>query len=447
MTEPTPAGNSDTAFEQHVLGAVLQDDSLVDTVDLQASEFEPSEHRSIWRAAKTLAANGKPVDVLTVNDYLKQGGQDWPGLAAYLAELVEQTPTTAHAEHYAGKVREAAGRRKLKELALTLAEDDGDLKALLDTAESRLLDIRQAASSGAMQSAADGIQDALKHLRHLADNAGELTGLATGFTDLDRLTGGLQRGNMVVLAGRPSMGKTTLALNMAANVALAEHPVAVFSLEMTARELWLRLLCCEALVDSANVRTGLFSREDWRRLNDAGERLHGTSLHISDSVPTVAGIRAQAKRLKPRLIIVDYLQLLASDGRTDNRQQDVSAMSRALKRLAVELDCTVLALSQLNREAEHRRPPKPRLADLRDSGTIEQDADLVALLYRDEVYNEDSDAPGIAEVDIAKHRNGGAGKLCLTFRGEFTRFENHAAETRAGGWAAVNGSHWDDPPR
>ena len=429
MADLTP--ESTGSIEQNVLGAVLQNGDLVDVVALHASDFENLSHHLIWKAVKVLADKGDPVDLLTVNAHLKQFGQD---MAVYLAQLVELTPTTAHVEHHADLVRQAAARRKVLALATTLAEkatSGGDVDALIDQAEGVLLDVRQAASGGVVQAAAAGVPDAVRYLETLAASGGDVTGLATGFADLDRLTGGLHPGNMVVVAGRPSMGKTSLALNVAAHVASAPHPVVVFSLEMTALELWLRLLFAEARIDSAKLSTVGLGQGDWKSVNDAAATLHGTPLFISDSVRTAGGIRAQARRIKAQagglsLLIVDYLQLLVGEGRIENRQQEVSALSRALKRLAVELGCVVMALSQLNRAPEGRRPPRPLLADLRESGAIEQDADVVALLYRDEVYNEDSDDRGVAEVNIAKHRNGPTGTLRLAFRGEFTRFENLA---------------------
>lgn len=441
-------------MEQSVLGAVLQDAGVIDRIagTLQAQDFYHEAHRHLYRAMLDLHEGGTPVDVLTVNEWLKVRNllDAIGGGPAYLAELVELVPTAAHVEHHAEVVRQKSQLRAVIRTATGLlhqAHEADDAAGVLDAAEAHLLELRQAASRGAMQPASEGVTVALRHLEALAASGGKLTGLPTGFADLDGLTGGLQPGNLVVIAGRPSMGKTTLALNIAAHVARERHRVGVFSLEMTGPELWTRLLSSSAEVNSANIRTGILSQEHWRRLTDEAAKLHTVPLHISDSVTTVAGIRAQARQLKAQagglaLIVVDYLQLLTSDGRTENRQQEVSAMSRALKALAKELDCVVLALSQLNREAEKRNGHRPQLADLRESGGIEQDADVVMLLYRDEVYNDDSDERGVAEVNIAKQRNGPTGTVKLAFRGEYTRFDNLARDN-----TPYDGGSRNNPPR
>ena len=429
-------------MEQSVLGAVLQNNDtfaqLADT--LQAEDFYHETHRWLYRAMLELFHDNIPIDVLSVNERLKKKDHlDAIGGPAYLAELVELVPTAVHVDYHARVVREKSILRAVIQTANDIVaacyEEDADADELIDRAETRILDVRQAASGGTFQTAAAGVSDALHHLEELAASSGEVTGLATGFSDLDKLTGGLQAGNMVVVAGRPSMGKTTLALNIAAHVAQGKNPVAIFSLEMTARELWLRLLSAEAQINSEKFRAGKLEKGEWGRLNDAASMFHATKLFMSDSVATAGGIRAQARRIKAQagglsMVIVDYLQLLTSQGRAESRQQEVSALSRALKRLAVELDCVVVAVSQLNRAPESRSGNKPMLADLRESGAIEQDADLVALLYRDEAYNPDSDDRGVAEINIAKHRNGPTGALKLAFRSEFTRFDNLARQAR-----------------
>ena len=427
-------------MEQSVLGAALQNNDafaqLADT--LQAEDFYHETHRWLYRAMLALFHENIPIDVLSVNEWLKKKDRlDAIGGPAYLAELVELVPTAAHVDYHAHVVRQKSLLRSVirtaNDIVAECHEEDADADELIDRAETRILDVRHAASSGAFQSAAAGVSDALLHLEKLAESSGEVTGLTTGFSDLDKLTGGLQSGNMLVVAGRPSMGKTTLALNIAAHVAQAKNPVAIFSLEMTARELWLRLLSAEAQINSERFRRGKLGKEEWRRLTDAASTFHATKLFMSDSVATVGGIRAQARRIKAQagglsMVIVDYLQLLTGQGRAESRQQEVSALSRALKRLAVQLDCVVVAVSQLNRAPESRSGNRPMLADLRESGAIEQDGDLVALLYRDEAYNPDSNDRGVAEINIAKHRNGPTGTLKLAFRSEFTRFDNLARQ-------------------
>lgn len=429
-------------MEQSVLGAILQDnDTFAELVDtLQEDDFYRDAHRLLYRAMRDLFQDNIPIDVLSVNEWLKKKDRlDAIGGPAYLAELIELVPTVAHVDYHARVVREKSVLRAViqmtNDIVVECHEEDADADKLIDRAETRILDVRQAASGGAFQTAAAGVRDALHHLEQLAASSGEVTGLATGFSDLDKLTGGLQSGNMLVVAGRPSMGKTTFALNIAAHVAQGKNPVAIFSLEMTARELWLRLLSAETQINSEKFRRGKLGKEEWRRLTDAASTFHATKLFMSDSVVTVGGIRTQARRIKAQagglsMVIVDYLQLLTGQGRAESRQQEVSALSRALKRLAVELDCVVVAVSQLNRAPESRSGNKPMLADLRESGAIEQDADLVALLYRDEAYNTDSDDRGVAEINIAKHRNGPTGTLQLAFRSEFTRFDNLARQAR-----------------
>ena len=427
-------------MEQSVLGAVLQNNDtfaqLADT--LQAEDFHHDAHRLLYRAMLDLFQDNIPIDVLSVNEWLRKKDRlDAIGGPAYLAELVELVPTAAHVDYHARVVREKSILRSVIQAANGIVaechEEDVGAEELIDRAETRILDVRQLASGGAFQTAAAGVSDALDHLQKLAESSDEVRGLTTGFSDLDKLTGGLQSGNMLVVAGRPSMGKTTFALNIAAHVAQVKNPVAIFSLEMTARELWLRLLSAEAQINSEKFRRGQLGREEWRRLTDAASTFHATKLFMSDSVATVGSIRAQARRIKAQagglsMVIVDYLQLLTGQGRAESRQQEVSALSRALKRLAVELDCVVVAVSQLNRAPESRSGNRPMLADLRESGAIEQDGDLVALLYRDEAYNPHTDDRGVAEINIAKHRNGPTGTLKLAFRSEFTRFDNLARQ-------------------
>ena len=430
-------------MEQSILGAILQNnDAIVRLADtLQEEDFYHDAHKWLYRAMLDLFQENVPIDVLTVNEWLKKKDRlDAIGGPAYLAELVELVPTAAHVDYHARVVREKSILRALIRTATNIVTDsyeaDEDVAALLDRAERAILEISQGKATSGFVDLQSVLKDSFRQLETLSARKDPITGLPTGFNDLDRQTAGLQASDLIIIAGRPSMGKTTLALNIAAHAGMQTgKPIAVFSLEMSKEQMALRMLCAEARVDSAKLRTGFLAGSDWSLLTTAAGDLSGqANLYIDDTpMQTALDIRAKARRLRSEqgdlgLVIIDYLQLMQGRSRAENRQQEISDITRALKALARELHVPVVALSQLSRAVEQRRPPKPQLSDLRESGAIEQDADVVALLYRDEVYNEDSDERGVAEVNIAKHRNGPTGTLRLAFRGEFTRFDNLARQ-------------------
>ena len=430
-------------MEQSILGAILQNNEaiirLADT--LQEEDFYHDAHRLLYRAMLDLFQENIPIDVLSVNEWLKKKNRlDSIGGPAYLAELVELVPTAAHVDYHAHVVREKSILRALIHTATNIVlechEGDEDVGMLLDRAERSILEISQGKATAGFSKLHAVLQDSFRQLEKLSERKDPITGLPTGFNDLDRQTAGLQPSDLIIIAGRPSMGKTTLALNIASHAAMQTgKPIAIFSLEMSKEQLALRMLCAEARVDSAKLRTGFLSGDNWKSLTDAaGDLSNRDNIYIDDTpMQTALDIRAKARRLRSEqgdlgLVIVDYLQLMQGRSRAENRQQEISDITRALKALARELNVPVVALSQLSRAVEQRKPAKPQLSDLRESGAIEQDADVVAMLYRDEVYDEDTDERGVAEVNIAKHRNGPTGTLRLAFRGEFTRFDNLARQ-------------------
>ena len=430
-------------MEQSILGAILQNnDAIVRLADtLQEEDFYHEAHRWLYRAMLDLFQENVPIDVLTVNEWLKKKDRlDAIGGPAYLAELVGSVPTAAHVDYHARVVREKSILRALIRTATDIVTDsyeaDEDVATLLDRAERSILEVSQGKATSGFADLQSVLKDSFRQLEALSARKDPITGLPSGFGDLDRQTAGLQPSDLIIIAGRPSMGKTTLALNIAAHAGMRTgKPIAVFSLEMSKEQMALRMLCAEAKVDSAKLRTGFLAGNDWSLLTAAAGDLSGQANIFIDDTPmqTALDIRAKARRLRSEqgdlgLVIIDYLQLMQGRSRAENRQQEISDITRALKALARELHVPVVALSQLSRAVEQRRPPKPQLSDLRESGAIEQDADVVALLYRDEVYNEDSDERGVAEVNIAKHRNGPTGTLRLAFRGEFTRFDNLARQ-------------------
>ena len=430
-------------MEQSILGAILQNnEAIIRLADTLAEEdFYHDAHRLLYRAMLDLFQDNIPIDVLSVNEWLKKKDRlDAMGGPAYLAELVELVPTAAHVDYHARVVREKSILRALIHTATNIVlechETDEDVAMLLDRAERSILEISQGKATSGFSKLNSVLQDSFRQLEKLSERKDPITGLPTGFSDLDHQTAGLQPSDLIVIAGRPSMGKTTLALNIAAHAGMQTgKPIAIFSLEMSKEQMALRMLCAEARVDSAKLRTGFLSGDNWKSLtNAAGDLSNRDNIYIDDTpMQTALDIRAKARRLRSEqgdlgLVIVDYLQLMQGRSRAENRQQEISDITRALKALARELNVPVVALSQLSRAVEQRRPPKPQLSDLRESGAIEQDADVVAMLYRDEVYDEDTDERGVAEVSIAKHRNGPTGTLRLAFRGEFTRFDNLARQ-------------------
>ena len=426
-------------MEQSVLGALLQDNhAFIQVVDLlKERDFYHDAHRWIFQAMGDLFHDNVPVDVLTVTESLRKRERlETVGGAAYLAELVGMVPTAAHIRYHAQVVREKAILRSLIQTATMIVTesyaDTEDVDTLLDRAEQAIFEITQGQATAGFVSLSTILKGSFRRLEQLSERKELVTGIATGFADFDRCTAGLQASDLVIIAGRPSMGKTALGLNIAAHVGMhTDKAVAIFSLEMSKEQLALRLLCAEARIDSSKLRTGFLAREDWPILTQAAGRLSEARIYIDDT-PAQAplDIRAKLRRLQAEvgevgLVVLDYLQLMQGRQRVESRQQEISSITRSLKALAKEFDVPVVALSQLSRAVEQRKPPRPQLSDLRESGAIEQDADVVALLYRDEFYNkEDSEEKGIAEVNIAKQRNGPTGVVRLAFRGEYTRFDN-----------------------
>ena len=425
--------------EESVLGSILLDNNALDRVVelIHPDDFYRGAHRKLFRAMLDLSERNEPVDLITLAEALKaRGDLGDVGGAAFLAELAGRVPTAANVVHYARIVRDRAVLRGLIQVSTEIAtrgyEGVDDVPALLDRAEQLIFDISERQTRNAFSRLADVLVGSLKTIELLYEQKQSVTGVATGFADLDRMTSGLQPSDLIIVAGRPSMGKTAFCLNIAENAALrSDVGVAIFSLEMSKEQLAMRMLCSEARVDLARVRTGHLSDREFPRLAMAAGRLADAPIYIDDTPAlTILELRAKARRLKRDaaaklgLVIVDYIQLMRSSEGKDSREQEISEISRSLKALAKELNLPVVALSQLNRQVENRSPPIPRLADLRESGAIEQDADVIVFLYREEYYQEDSDKKGLADIIVAKQRNGPTGDVQLTFLREYTRFEN-----------------------
>lgn len=427
--------------EQSVIGGLLIDNNAWDMVAdcLSETDFYRHEHRSIYLAVSQLAIRQIPFDILTVAEQLKsQHILDNVGGESYLYELAAKVPSVANITAYADIVRDRSMTRSLAKAASEVLEGARTLRKpaieLLDEAESKLLAI---AEHGSMRRGEplrfDTIcQGAFEDLAKLAENGSEITGLPTGFADLDYMTSGLQRSDLIIIAGRPSMGKTALAMNMAENAILGSAArVLIFSLEMSSKQLALRMMASCGVISQIKLRNAkLLLKDEWRRVGDATSALSKTQLYIDDSAGlTPADIRSRARRLMRQegdlsLIIIDYLQLLTMPGYKQNRVQEVSAITRSLKLLAKELNVPLIALSQLNRNVENRQDKRPVMSDLRDSGSVEQDSDLIIFIYRDEVYNEASPDRGTAELIISKQRSGPTGKIKLKFFGEYAKFSN-----------------------
>jgi replicative DNA helicase len=429
--------------EESLLSAILVDNNtLLDVVEiLSADDFYRTAHQKIFAAIIDLFDKGEPVDLVTLANNLKARGQiEAVGGASYLARLVDTVPLAVNAQHYAKIIADKASLRRLIEKTNAIAkrcyDDRGNVDDIIDFAETSIFEISERKSSQSFYPLSRLI---ISNIETLEDNQGNkslVTGVPMGFGLLDNLTSGLQKSDLIILAARPSMGKTALALNIARNAAVdANIPVAVFSLEMSKEQLSLRMLCAEARLDSSRLRGGFFSMDDWHRLTDAAGILSESPIYIDDT-PSISAmeIRAKARRLKMDknigLVIIDYLQLMKSPGSAERRDLEISEISRSLKALAKELQIPVLAISQLNRMLEQRNDKRPRLSDLRESGALEQDADVVAFIYRDEIYNQDENNPlkGMAEIILAKQRNGPTGRATLTFLDAYTRFENLAPE-------------------
>jgi replicative DNA helicase len=431
--------------ESSVLGGLLLDNSAWDRVGdlLSDSDFYRYEHRLVYTAVSALVNANRAADVITVFENLQsQGKAEEIGGLAYLNSLAQYVPSAANIRRYAEIVRERAILRKLvsvsDEIATSALNTNGrPVPNILDEAEQKIFNIGEEGSRmrQGFQSMGNLVVELLDRVEEMSQNPNDITGVPTGFFDLDRMTSGMQAGDLIVLAARPSMGKTALAINIAENVALKEGlPVAVFSMEMGASQLAIRIVGSIGRIDQGRLRTGKLQDEEWPRLAEAVERLRTVSLSI-DETPglTPSELRASARRLarncgKLGLVVVDYLQLMSgssgSDG--DNRATELGEISRGLKMLAKELQCPVIALSQLNRGVEQRTDKRPMMSDLRESGAIEQDADVIMFIYRDDYYNKDSKEPGVAEIIIGKQRNGPTGTVKLTFLKPITKFESYA---------------------
>lgn len=435
----------DLDAERSVLSALLLDGrAFIDVADeVRADHFYHPAHQTLFRAMVALHEEQKPVDLVTLSDHLTvRKLLDGLGGPVFLAEIADFEATAAHVVHHARIVRDKAVKRRLLEVATSVVEhvyeEDGTAEELLDAAESRIFEISRSQSRSSFHSLRDEMEPTFDHIEAIMSRAGSLTGIPTGYPDLDEMTGGLQNGELVILAARPSMGKTALALNIARNAAMDhQKKVAVFSLEMTTRALVLRLLSSEARVDFSIFRSRYVPTRDFKKLSDAGTRLSAADIWIDDSGSlTILEIKAKCRRLKADkgldLVVLDYLQLAHADGRRDRKDLEIAEISQGLKALAKELSIPVIALSQLNRGPEQRDPDKrrPNMGDLRESGAIEQDADLIAFIYRDCVYNKEAD-PHDAELIIAKQRNGPTGTVHLHFEGRYARFESRGGPENA----------------
>jgi replicative DNA helicase len=424
--------------ESSVLGGILLENDGINVVleSLRAEDFYRESHRKIFRAMIELSDRSEPVDIITLSEVLKNRGElEAVGGSAYLASLNDFVPTAANISYYARIVREKSILRYLINAATDIAtkgfEGQGNVEELLDSAEKAIFDITEQRIKGSFVKVGDMMKDSIKMVEKLFERKTMITGVPTGFKDLDTKTAGLQPADLIIVAARPGMGKTAFSLNIASHAAFAGHGVAIFSLEMAKEQLALRLLCSEARVDNSKVRTGYLSDRDFPKLATAAGRLHDALIYIDDTPAiSVLELRAKARRMardrdkKLALIIIDYLQLMRGSGAAQNREQEISEISRSLKALAKELNVPVLAISQLNRRVEDRNDKTPQLSDLRESGAIEQDADVIAFIYREAAYNPKSD-DNTATITIAKQRNGPIGDLNLTFLKEFTRFEDY----------------------
>lgn len=426
--------------EQAVLGGLLLDNRAWDRIAdrLLESDFYRREHQLIFMAIAALNGNSRPADIVTVSEHLGAEQLELVGGLSYLGVLADNTPSAANISAYADIVRERSLVRRLIETVNDIGSkayqpEGRNAAELLDYAERGVFAITERGTrAGGFRPLKTLLTAAVDRIDTLFRSNSSITGVATGFTDLDNLTSGLQPGDLVIVAGRPSMGKTAFALNIAENAAVGlKLPVAIFSLEMPGEQLAMRLMSSLGRINAHRLRTGKLEDEDWPRLTSAVGMLAEASIYIDDAPAlTPLELRARSRRLKREhglgLIVVDYLQLMQASESTENRATEISGITRALKGLAKELNVPLIALSQLNRSLEQRPNKRPVMSDLRESGAIEQDADVIFFIYRDEVYNEESEDKGTAEIIIGKQRNGPIGKARLTYLGEYTRFENHA---------------------
>ena len=442
QTAPVPPQNLDA--EESVLGAMMLSPGAIGAVsevlDGDGRDFYRESHARIYKAALALYGKGEPVDAITLVDELDERGDlEVVGGSTRIHELATLVPASANARHYAQIVHETAILRGLIQAGGEIArlgwERPGDAAALVDQAEQIVFELGQERASSEFSAIEDLLKESFERITHLYELGADVTGVPSGFRDLDRITSGFQEGNLVIVAARPGMGKSALGLGFAANVAVrTQQPVALFTLEMSKAEVTQRLMCAEAKVELHRLRTGRLAADDWPRLTAACDRLAKAPLYVDDTGSiTMMEIRSKARRLKSKhpdlgLIVVDYLQLMTSGTNPENRVQEVSQISRSLKVLARDLEVPIIAMSQLSRAVEQRHDKRPILSDLRESGSIEQDADIVTFIYRDDYYNpEDSPDPGVAEVIVAKHRNGPTDKVKLSFISQYAKFADLAA--------------------
>ncbi len=425
--------------EKSVLGSMLIDQEAIGSAVEVLDEmwFYDNAHRKIYKAIVDLYQARKNVDLVTLSDKLKSDGLlDQVGGATYLSGIIDVVPTSANVEHYAHIVKEKGVLRKLIQNATSIITDSykftGNIEEAVDNAERLIFEIADLRQSGKTSHIKDLVKEGIEKLDRLYQRKEHITGIATGFTKLDKMTSGLQASDLVIVAGRPSMGKSALAVSIAEKVGIDQKQgVAIFSLEMSKEQLVQRMLCSQARVDAHKVRSGFLAPSDWPKLTAAAGKLSESKILIDDT-PAISALelRAKARRLKANnqvyLIVLDYLQLMSGSAKADSRQQEISEISRSLKALARELKVPIIALSQLSRAVESRQDHRPQLSDLRESGAIEQDADLVILLMREEYYNQTEENKGQADAIIAKQRNGPVGTVKLAFIKEYVRFENLA---------------------
>lgn len=425
--------------EQSVLGAMLLDREAIITVSehIKPEDFYRDSHREVYEAVIELFDKGEPVDLVTLSEQLKQRSTlEAVGGIAFLTDISSSVPTIANADHYARIIQEKALLRKLikacGEISNMSFEAAEEAAQIIEFAEKGIFDISQKRTSKGFVPLKDILVSSFDRIEELYSTKGRLTGVPTGFIDIDSKTSGLQKSDLILVAARPSMGKTAFALNIAQYAALITRiPVAIFSLEMSKEQLVNRMICAEANIDSHKLRTGNLGDDDWPKLAEAVGRFSKTNIYIDDTPGiTVTEMRSKCRRLKLErgleLILIDYLQLMQGSSRAESRQQEISEISRSLKALAREMECPVLAMSQLSRAPEMRSEHRPMLSDLRESGAIEQDADVVMFLYRDEYYHADTEKKGIAEVILAKQRNGPTGIVELVWLDKFTKFADMA---------------------
>ncbi|MET4562583.1 replicative DNA helicase [Lysinibacillus parviboronicapiens] len=436
MMDRVPPHNREA--EQSVIGAIfLEPQALITASEiLLADDFYQNAHKKIFETMLRLSDQGKAIDVVTVTEELsaKKEIEDVGGLS-YILELANAVPTAANVAHYAKIVEEKALLRRLIRVATKIVEDgytrEDEVEALLGEAEKKMMEVANRKNAGDFKHVKDVLVETFDNIEQLQSRKGDVTGIPTGFRDLDHITAGFQRNDLIIVAARPSVGKTAFALNVAQSVAVqARENVAIFSLEMGAEQLVMRMLCAEGNIDAQVLRTGALTTEDWGKLTMAMGSLSNSGIFIDDTPGVrINEIRAKCRRLAQEhglgMILIDYLQLIQGSGKPgENRQQEVSEISRSLKGLARELKVPVIALSQLSRGVEQRQDKRPMMSDLRESGSIEQDADIVAFLYRDDYYDKESESKNMIEIIIAKQRNGPTGTVTLAFKKEFNKFIN-----------------------